>query len=268
LPDADPPPDALRHRDLLVATVREAGQLALQAFGQQPKTWTKDGGSPVSEADLAVNALLHDRLRPAAPDVGWLSEESIDEPKRLTTPHVWIVDPIDGTRAFLAQWPDWCVSVALVADGRPVLAAVYVPVADEMFVAVRGAGATLNGARLHITDAVGLEGARAAGPQRFLRALAPSGIAPVPRVNSLALRLARVAQGTLEVAFAFRDSHDWDLAAADLLVHEAGGVMTTFAGSPVIYNRVDPVHDALIAAGRRRHATVLGVIKDQPAAFA
>jgi myo-inositol-1(or 4)-monophosphatase len=258
---ADRRQEAVRHRDLLISSVREAGALALKAFRGEQKSWLKQGGSPVSEADVAVDALLHRRLRPATPGFGWLSEETLDDPARLAAPFVWVVDPIDGTRAYLAGKPEWVVSVALVTEGRPILAAVYAPVADEFFLATMGEGATLNGSAITASTTGGLAQARVAGPQSIIAGLAAGepGIISLPRVPSLALRITRVAQGTVDVAFASGNSHDWDLAAADLLVHEAGGAVTTFTGEPVIYNRPEPVHEALVAAGRTRHAGLIGL---------
>src|SRR3954465_5272408 len=133
-----------RDAALLTGTVREAGALALSLFRTELKNWTKGASSPVSEADIAVNDLIESRLRPATPDYGWLSEESADDESRLGKPLVWIVDPIDGTRAYLAGREDWCVSVALVADSSPVLAAVFAPATDEFFFAARGQGASRN----------------------------------------------------------------------------------------------------------------------------
>ncbi|MDI1263831.1 MAG: 3'(2'),5'-bisphosphate nucleotidase CysQ, partial [bacterium] len=125
----------LRDKALLADTVREAGALARSMFRTELKNWTKGASSPVSEADIAVNDLVEKRLRSATPDYGWLSEESVDDDSRLGKQWVWIVDPIDGTRAYLAGREDWCVSVALVEDATPVLAAVFVPVSDEFFFA-------------------------------------------------------------------------------------------------------------------------------------
>src|ERR1700709_1726776 len=148
----DAPADAgMLQRDavLLADTVREAGALGLSLFRTELKNWTKGASSPVSEADIAVNDLLEKRLRSATPDYGWLSEESADDEQRLGKNRVWIVDPIDGTRGYLAGREDWCVSVALVEDSAPVLAAVFVPASDEFFFAVRGQGATRNDVWLH-----------------------------------------------------------------------------------------------------------------------
>ena len=248
--------DALDHAALrrhVTAAVREAGALALTWFKAPVKTWLKNGQSPVSEADLAVDALLRERLEAAGLGCGWLSEETEDDPARLAADRVWIVDPIDGTRGFLAGLPDWSISVALAERGRPILAALYAPVTDELFLATAGGGATHNDQPMTVTQGDALAGARVAGPERRLACLASLGIVAVPKVHSLALRLAWVAQGRLDLALAGPNGQDWDLAAADLLVHEAGGVLTTLAGATLVYNRPTPTHGALLAAGRARH---------------
>jgi myo-inositol-1(or 4)-monophosphatase len=256
-------------RDRLAQAVREAGALALQTFRGELRSWTKGKSSPVSEADLAVDALLRQRLL-AIRDVGWLSEETEDDPARLQQADVWVVDPIDGTRAYLAGLPDWAISAALVSAGRPAVAALYAPVTDELFLGIAGGGATCNGAPIRASGGDRLVGATFAGPKRRLDSLAAvePGIAPVPRVPSLALRLARVATGAIDGTFAGPNSHDWDLAAADLLVHEAGGMVTTLTGELLIYNRPEPVHGVLVAAGRARHAALLSLIRDRLAEFA
>jgi myo-inositol-1(or 4)-monophosphatase len=127
------PGDDIIQADLtgnVVAAVREAGALALKTFRGQVRSWIKGKSSPVSEADLAVDALLHERLLTIR-DCGWLSEETEDDAARLQKSQVWVVDPIDGTRAYLSGLPDWSISVALVSDGRPVIGALYAPVTDE-----------------------------------------------------------------------------------------------------------------------------------------
>ncbi|SRR5579871_488790 len=251
--------------DALAPIMREAGALARTAFGNPVKTWVKEQNSPVSEVDIAVNQLLKERLAVIAPDAGWLSEESEDSPARLTACRVWIVDPIDGTRSFIAGRPDWAISVALAQARRPVVAALYAPVSDELFLTAAGAGATCNGAPITAAPGDKIAGARIAGPKGFLDRLAT--IAPTftvqPRIHSLALRLARVADGTLDAAFASRTSHDWDLAAADLLVHEAGGALTTIGGSKLAYNGTSTVHDVLVAAGIARHRVLTDLLRNR-----
>jgi myo-inositol-1(or 4)-monophosphatase len=266
-----PASDGAALKGRLEAVMREAGELALLTARGEFKRWTKDeDNSPVSDADIAVNDLLRARLSALVPEAGWLSEETEDDLPGRAMPAAWIVDPIDGTRAFLAGFPDWTISVALVEDGRPRLAALYAPVTDEMFLGLRGKGATLNGAPIGVSAGQRLSGASLAGPKRYLDRLARLNpdIQARPKVHSLALRLARVAQGDLDAAFASQGSHDWDLAAADLLVHEAGGVVTDFAGQPLNYNRPHTMHGALIAAGPARHGTLIDLVRDRKAEFA
>ncbi len=253
-------------RERLADIMREAGSLALTTFqGASLKSWAKGQSSVVTEADIAVNDLLRERLTAAAPGAAWLSEETEDAPARMAASALWIVDPIDGTRAYIAGRADWSISVALAEQGRPSLAAIYVPASGELFLAAAGEGATLNGVPIAATPQGHLDGATIAGPQRYLQWITranPKTVA-VPKVHSLALRLARVAQGAIDAAFTAGNSHDWDLAAADLLVHEAGGTLTDFMGRALNYNRADPVHGALLAAGQARHATLIGLLRDR-----
>jgi myo-inositol-1(or 4)-monophosphatase len=262
--------DLTQIAERLEAAVREAGALALSMFGAPLKSWTKGPSlSPVSEADIAVDNLLRERLGGAGDGFGWLSEETADNPARLSARRVWIVDPIDGTRAFIGGFSDWAVSAALVEDGRPVAACLYAPALSEFFTARNKAGAALNGAAITATAGAELENIRIAGPVKFLERLA--AVAPaftaLPRIRSLALRLARAAQGSCEAAIAGGNSHDWDLAAADLLVHEAGGALTSFGGLNVTYNRPVPRHGMLVAAGRDRHAAMIELLGDERLAF-
>jgi myo-inositol-1(or 4)-monophosphatase len=234
----------------------------MKYFGGPLKTWTKgEGDSPVTEADIASNDLLRAEL--LTKGEGWLSEESENDPERLAARRVWVVDPIDGTRAYIAGRADWSISVALVEDGRPVAAALYAPVTDELFLAVAGGGATRNGASIQASAGDALDGARVGGPKRVLDRIALHGpaIVAMPRVHSLALRLARVAHDELDAAVAGGSGHDWDLAAADLLVHEAGGMLTSLDGQELIYNRPEPVHGMLVAAGRGRHAALISLVR-------
>lgn len=251
--------------------MREAGELARHTSRGEFKRWTKGADhSPVSEGDIAVNNLLQARLGVLVPQAGWLSEETEDDLAGRTVQCAWVVDPIDGTRAYIAGFPDWTISVALVEDGRPRLAALYAPVTDEMFLAVAGSGATRNGAPITVSGGDSLAGARLAGPKRYLDRLAglSPGTLPQPKVHSLALRLTRVAQGTLDLAFASPGSHDWDLAAADLLVHEAGGALTDLTGRPLRYNQPLTAHSALLAAGGARHGTLIDLMRDRLPEFA
>ncbi|HMF23599.1 MAG TPA: 3'(2'),5'-bisphosphate nucleotidase CysQ [Pseudolabrys sp.] len=266
-----PASETIALREPLEAILREAGDLARTTARGPFKRWTKGADqSPVSEADIAVNELLHERLATLAPAAGWLSEESYDLLPDRIMPLAWIVDPIDGTRAYISGRADWTISVALTEHGRPLIAAIYAPVSDEMFCAVRNAGAVCNGRTINATNGAMLAGAKIAGPKRYLDRLAAitPAILGQPKVHSLALRFARVAFGEIDVAFALPGSHDWDLAAADLLVHEAGGLLTDFAGQPLNYSRSHASHGALIAAGYARHEALIELVRDHQAEFA
>jgi myo-inositol-1(or 4)-monophosphatase len=254
----------------LAAVAREAGAVALRTFRASTlKSWTKDGSSPVSEADLAVDALLRERLAALAPDAAWLSEETEDNAERQSARRVWIVDPIDGTRAYIAGLPDWTVSIALVDSGRPALAALYAPASDEMFLAATGQGVERNGQPIAATLGDAIADARFAGPKRYLDWITKvsTQARPVAKIHSLALRLARVAQGEVDAAFTAGNSHDWDLAAADLLVHEAGGLLTDIQGRQLVYNAANPVHGTLIAAGKTRHAALVELARQRDTAL-
>ncbi len=255
-----------RDAALLTDTVREAGALALSLFRTELKNWTKGASSPVSEADIRVNDLLESRLRSATPDYGWLSEESVDDEARLEKRLVWIVDPIDGTRGYLAGREDWCVSVALVENGSSLLAAVFAPASDEFFFAMRGQGAVRNAVPVLATSGTELDFSRVAGPKPLVERLnRQSGeIILHPRIGSLALRLCRVAQGSLDAAFAGGQSRDWDLAAANLIVQEANGNMTALSGDAILYNRREVTHGVLVAAGCDRHASIVEHFRNRP----
>lgn len=261
LPAAAPVPAELMRG--LADAVTESGALALKMFRDGVRTWTKENDSPVSEADLAVDARLYERLRPLAPETGWLSEETADAADRLGRPRLWIVDPIDGTRAFIAGLPDWTIVAALVEHGRPIAAAIFAPVTEELFLATAGGGTTRNGAPVASSTKTSLDSARIAGSRSIVERLARRHeVEQLPRIRSLALRLVRVATGEADAALAAAHAHDWDIAAADLIVREAGGLLTEFDGSVPQYNRPETLHGALAAAGLALHPALLRALAD------
>jgi myo-inositol-1(or 4)-monophosphatase len=246
---------ALAARDCLAEAAREAGTLALGFFRPGAATSAridaKAGGSPVTEADLAADALLKARLGVAFPEAGWLSEETADDPDRLARRLLLIVDPIDGTRAFAGGDPRWAVSVALVVDGRPVAGVVHAPALGETYAAARGSGAELNGAPLSASAPADPRRLSAAGPKPVLQAMGARLGATVdvsPRVPSLAYRLCMAARGAIHFAVAAGDSHDWDIAAADLVLEEAGARLLDASGERLTYNRPQVRRGPLLAA--------------------
>ncbi len=253
-----------RDTDILNHAVRAAGALALKYYGQAPKSWLKDNDTPVSEADLAVNDLLQTKLCQMRPDYGWLSEETRDTPDRLKRERVWVVDPIDGTRAFLQNKPHWTIAVALVEAGRPILAAVFNPVENEFFEAQAGQQALLNSVPISVSKTQSLEGCKMlAHGHIFKRNIWPK---PWPAFetdmrNSMAYRLCLVAQGRFDVALALSAKSDWDLAAADLIVAQAGGLVTGEGGKILHYNQVTPRHKPVLAAGPHLHKELLDYLR-------
>ena len=246
-----PDPDHLRDFNLAEAVVREAGTLARAHFSAMPESWNKSDSSPVSEADHAVNRLIEARLKQARPDYGWLSEETPDSDARMAAKEVWILDPIDGTRAFLKQRTDWVISLALAVDGTVIAGIVYNPLLEQMFAAVRGGGATLNGDPISVNRRTELNGIRLlSNPARFAPDIwrLPWPQMDIARQNAIAYRLAQVACGAADAAVAFPRVHEWDLAAGDLIVSEAGGVLLDVDGDPLTYNKRDPVTMGVVGA--------------------
>ena len=242
--------EALR---LATQAAREAGTLALQSFRPGAQTAArveyKEGGSPVTEADLAVDRLLKARLSPFDSAIGWLSEETEDDPARLGRDLVWVVDPIDGTRSFANGKPDWGVAIALLEAGQPVLGVLLIPVEAKLYTAHRGGGAFLNGQRLTVSPRTQVQGARLAGQQPVLDRV-EAGAGPIiraPKVHSLAYRLAMAADGSVDGALSSKSPHDWDLAASHALIIEAGGVLRQADGSALNYNRSSTRHEAVLA---------------------
>jgi myo-inositol-1(or 4)-monophosphatase len=251
LPEAD-----LR---LLEDSVRAAGAIARRYYGGSFRRWSKEGGSPVTEADLEIDAFLKARLTAARPGYAWLSEESVDDPARLKANAVLIVDPIDGTAAFVKTRPHFTVCAAVTVDGAPVAGVVHNPITDEMFCAARARGATLNGVPIRVGTRGTLEGAAVLGETARLT---PPAWPPmiVETRNSAAYRLALVAVGRFDAVISTTIKRDWDLAAADLICREAGGLVSDRAGAPLRYNQGAAAHSSVIAANPALHAAILPLV--------
>lgn len=250
MPDDDTPATA-DDLALLTEAAHEAADIALGFFRRAPRVWHKANASPVSEADIAVDRFLKERLTGERPDYGWLSEETEDGSDRLGRRRLFVVDPIDGTRGYLAGSDQWTISLAVVEAGRPVTAALLQPTIGRLYTATAGGGAFADGAALSLPAAATLAGARVAGPAAMigrLRGLEPT-VDPRGYIASLALRIAMVADRSIDVAFSKPNAHDWDIAAADLILTEAGGVLVGSGGRSLVYNRPAAIHGALVGTG-------------------
>jgi myo-inositol-1(or 4)-monophosphatase len=248
-------------RALLLDAAAEAGGAAMAFFGRAPRIWDKGGtAGPVTEADLAANEALAARLRAARPDYGWLSEETPDDGDRLTRARVFIVDPIDGTRAFIAGEAGWCVALAVAEAGILTAAAALFPVTGAAYAARAGGGATRDGAPIAHSGREALEGARVMAGAPQLDPALWSGPPPVVRRAfrpAMVHRMVMVAEGAADAALSFRDTWEWDAAAGDLIAREAGCVVTDGAGRPIRYNAPVPRAAGLVAAPPRLHAEAM-----------
>jgi myo-inositol-1(or 4)-monophosphatase len=232
--------------ELLENTVRAAGKIALKFFTGHYRRWSKVGGSPVTEADLAVDAFLKEELHRARPDYGWLSEESLDDPARLDARRVFIVDPIDGTVAFMKGRPHFTICAAVVESGRPLSGVVFNPARDECFTGQESKGAHLNGIPIHVGGRSVIEGCKLLGNRALFTDWPPMQI---ENFSSIAYRVALVAAGQFDAMVSLTGKRDWDLAAADIIIREAGGRLVDLDGREPVYNVPAAIQGATIAAG-------------------
>jgi len=253
---------------LLIDAAREAGRIAVAYAGREMQSWDKPkGAGPVTEADLAVNAMLEQRLPSARPGYGWLSEETEDNQDRLTRDRVFITDPIDGTRSFAEGSRTWAHSLAVADRGQVIAGVIYLPMRDMLFAAARGQGATLNGQPIRVTAAATEAEAEVLAAKPNLK---PDhwqgGVAPIFRRAyrpSLAYRMALVAQGRFDGMLTLRPSWEWDIAAGDLILREAGGTCTDRTGRPLRFNNPNPRLNGVVGAGSELHKVLMGRL-DQP----
>lgn len=252
-------------RDLLIAVSREAGAIARKYFGGKFKVFRKSGGDPVTEADLVIDAFLKEKLLAARPQYGWLSEESADDPSRLAAKRVFVVDPIDGTHGFVRGKPQFTIVAAVVDDGRPIAATVFNPITEEMYDAAIGEGARKNGETIHVSEKADFPGARFLAAKFFFHpedweSSWPPDIAVESR-SSIAYRMALVAEGAFDAMVSMSKKSDWDLAAADLIVQEAGGRATSGEGAALLYNRKEPVQGSVICAPPILHERLIAKLR-------
>lgn len=250
---------------LLIEAAHAAGEIALRYWRKSPEVWEKEqGAGPVSEADLAVDRALNAILTAARPGYGWLSEETPDDRSRLGRQRCFIVDPIDGTRAFLDGTPDFAHSLAVTENGQPVAAVVFLPAQNRLYSAEKGALARLNGAPISVSGRAGVEGAS------LLTARASmdtghwcNGVPPVTRAfrSSLAWRLCLVAEGAFDAMLTLRPTWDWDAAAGALIAAQAGARVSDRTGREFSFNQPDPRQNGCIAGAPGVHAGLLSHLR-------
>ena len=244
-------------RARLVAIVREAGRIAHARWpgaGHALASWDKSPNNPVSEADLAVDRFLRRELGALLPSAAWLSEETADDKVRTQSGLIWLVDPIDGTRDFVAGRKGWAVSVALVSGGRPLIGMLIAPARGEEWIAVAGEGARLNNAPIRASTRAALAGARV--PTHNLPR-EDRDLVAVEQPNSIALRIAMVADNRADLVATVRWGYEWDIAAATLIAREAGAEVTDAFGHPLEYNKHDPRAFGLLVCSPAIHAAAV-----------
>ena len=243
--------------DLLIDAAKAAGDIARGFFKTDPEVWDKEGGQgPVTEADLAVDRMLREELTRARP-YAWLSEETDDDLARLDANEVFIVDPIDGTRAFIQGSEHWAHSLAIARGGIVDAAVVYLPVADKLYAAQRGQGATLNGQPITVSGRGEVLGATvlASKPNFDVTHWIDAKVPPVERKfrSSLAYRLSLVGEGRFDAMMTLRATWEWDVAAGSLIVEEAGGHVSDRRAGLARYNNRDPMLNGMVAASPKVH---------------
>ncbi|MEE9375311.1 MAG: 3'(2'),5'-bisphosphate nucleotidase CysQ [Rhizobiaceae bacterium] len=255
----------LKEDHLLLQTLAsKAGVIAMKWFQKDPQVWMKEGDSPVSEADYAVDNFLKENLLAARPDYGWLSEETDDDQSRLKSKRTFVVDPIDGTRGFIGGMEQWCISIAIVEDHRPIVGILECPALKQTIVAMAGQGATLNGKKISANPISETQVIRVTGPKSFQTASLKHSNQTVEKsafIPSLAYRIALVAMGKIDLTLARSSAKDWDLAAADLIAVEAGAMLTDIDGKLISYNRQDVRQGALVACHTNNHTEMLDLAR-------
>ena len=225
---------------LLIDAAQNAAAIANRYWQTDQRITEKPGGAgPVSEGDLAVDTYLRETLTQARPGYGWLSEETEDDAARLTLPHTFIVDPIDGTRSYIAGERTWAISLALAHLGQITAAVVYLPQRAKLYSATRGGGAHLNGQAVAASTCTQPDNASVLAAKSNLDPAHWQGATPglIRHFRpSLAYRLCLVAEGRFDAMLTLRDAWEWDIAAGSLIAQEARAMATDRTGAPLRFN--------------------------------
>jgi myo-inositol-1(or 4)-monophosphatase len=250
--------------DAVSAATAEVGRMVHDRWiGGDYRRWEKVPGHPVCDVDLEADAMLRESLTAIDPEAGWLSEETVDSAERLTRTRLWLVDPIDGTRDFLRGRAGWCISVAMAEGGRPTIGVLDAPARGEHWRAAAGDGAWRNGERLRVSDRRELPGARV--PADTLPK-SDADLVPVPRPNSIALRIGMVAAGEVDLLATLRWGNEWDIAAAALIAEEAGATVSDARGNPLRYNSTRGDAFGVLATAPAIHAAAVDRLRERAGA--
>ena len=254
-------------RDLALLTdaARDAGRIALRFWRKDPQVWDKGGEhGPVTEADLAVNDMLKARLLAARPGYGWLSEETPDDAARLSCETAFIIDPIDGTRAFIAGEETFAHSLAIAHEGRVTAGVVFLPALDRIYTASETAPPLKDGQPIAASRRDRLEGADILTtkvnmvPEKW-----PGGVPEITRHfrASLAYRLCLAAEGRFDGMLTLRPAWEWDIAAGALIAERAGCTVTDPQGRALALNAEVPRATGIIAANPSLHGALLAALR-------
>lgn len=245
---------------LIADAARAAGAITLRYWKANPQVWEKPGLGPVTEADLAVNDMLAAQLQAARPGYGWLSEETPDDAARLQCERVFILDPIDGTRAFIAGEKHFAVSIAVADKGKVIAGAVYLPALDRLYTASADGPALCNGQAIRCAEQLGLAGANLLMSKSFLSPehwrQSPPDLKRSFR-SSIAYRLCLAADGSFDGMISTRDAWEWDIAAGSLIAAQAGAVVSDRNGGPLEFNSAGAKTAGVVAAPAGVHREIL-----------
>ena len=243
-----------------IQITQAAGQAVMRYYNDSYSVRDKSPDNPVTDADLAADSLLKERLRQLIPEAGWLSEETTDSRTRLEKRLVWVVDPVDGTKEFVLGIPEFSISVALVEDGVPIIGVIFNPALGELFASLRGHGIKLNGHPVRVSDRTQLEGARidASRSERKRGEFKPfEGLLQIQTMGSIAFKLARVSAGLVDATWSRGPKNEWDICAGVCLIEEAGGRIVDLDNEPLTFNRPYPKVNGIIATNGLLHDQVI-----------
>ena len=238
---------------LAIDAAKKAGAIIMNYYKADYEIRDKSYHNPVTTADHAADSCLKKMLMEARPEYGWLSEETVDSPDRLSKERVWVVDPLDGTKEFIEGVPNFVVSVALVENGIPIVGVLYNPVTKETFTAANGEGAHLNGESIQcmtkedIGEMVILNSR--SETRRGLWEPFNGVFGELRAIGSVAYKLGITAAGHADIFASLRPKNEWDICAGNCIINEAGGKLIDLKGNLRVYNQANTLIEPGLIAG-------------------